>query len=99
METLQFSRENDKLLWEVLVVGFMSSDESDIDDGEEVLTLHPPPWRSAKVDALFHKLDVTTFKAKSPQTWRQMKKRVLGTKSSRSYPSGAGVPSWAVVLD
>ena len=77
----------------------MSSEESEIDEEDEVLTIHPLPWRSAKVDALFHKLDETTFKAKSPQARRQMKKRVLGTESSRSYPSSAGVPSWAVVLD
>jgi hypothetical protein len=97
---MKFSRENDKLLWEkVLILGFMSSEESDLDDEEEVLSLRPLPWRAEKVDTLFRKLDDITLKAKSPQARRQMKRRVLGVESSRSSPSIAGIPSWAVISD
>ena len=77
----------------------MSSEESDVDNEDEVLTLHPLPWRAEKVDTLFRKLDEITLKAKSPQARRQMKKRVLGIESNRSTPSIAGVPSWAVICD
>ena len=81
-----------ELLWEkVLILGFMSSEESDLDNEEEVLTLHPLPWRAEKVDMLFRKLDEITLKAKSPQARRQMKRRVLGAVSGRSSPSVAGV--------
>ena len=73
----------------------MSSEESDIDEDEEMLTLHPLPWR-AQVDTLFHKLDEVTIKAKSPQARRQMKRRVLGTVSGRSCPTNAGIPSWSL---
>ena len=83
----------------MLIVEFMSSEESDVDDGDEVLTIHPLPWRAANVDSLFHKLDETTLKSKSPQARRQMKKRVLGADSNRACPSDAGVPSWAVIFD
>ena len=43
----------------------MSSEESDVDDEDEVLTLHPLPWRAEKVDTLFRKLDEITLKAVS----------------------------------
>ena len=60
-----------KLLWEkMLILGFMSSEESDLNE-EEVLILCPLPWRAEKVDMLFHKLDEITLKAKSPQARRQ----------------------------
>ena len=41
----------------------MSSEESDVDDEDEVLTLHPLPWR-AEVDTLFRKLDKNYPKGK-----------------------------------
>ena len=36
----------------------MSSKESD-DDGDEVLTIFPLPWRAANIDTPYNKLDET----------------------------------------
>ena len=69
-----------------LKLDLMSSEESDIDDDEEILVLHPLPWRSEKVDQMFVMLDNETMKSKSPQAHRQMKRRVSGDESERSVP-------------
>lgn len=63
-----------KLLWEkMLILGFMSSEESDLNE-EEVLILCPLPWRAEKVDTLLRKLDEITLKAVSSSSdkWRDV---------------------------
>ena len=53
LEKMTFSKQEDKALWEkVLVLEMMSSEDSEIDEEEEVLMVHPLPWRASKVDAM-----------------------------------------------
>ena len=73
----------------------MSSEESGIDDENEVIILKSLPWRSVHVDEMFHHLDDKNLGEKSPQAWRQMKRHVTGKTSSRPMPTG-DLPSWAV---
>ena len=34
----------------ILLLEMMSSEDSEVDEEEEVLTVHPLPWRACKVD-------------------------------------------------
>lgn len=78
-----------------MVLSMMSSEESGVEDDEEILYIHPLPWRSRKVDAFFAALDQGTKESKSPQALRQMKKRVIGNSSKREIPVGMNFPKWA----
>lgn len=72
----------------------MSSEESEVDGEEHVLAVHNLPWRKSTVKKMFDTLDVEITKTKSPQSRRQMKRRVHGGNSTRSQPSSA--PKWAL---
>ena len=79
----------DREKWKkVLIMEFMSSEESanDDNDGDEVQVVHPLPWRSTRVDAMFHDLDKHALSKKSPQSKHQMKRRDLGSESTRPQP-------------
>ena len=79
-----------------MVHAMMSSEESAIEDEEEILFVHPLSWRSTKVDTFFAALDQTAKENKSPQALCQMKKRVIGSQSKREILVGADFPRWAV---
>ena len=86
---VQFSKlsydENDKEKWKkVLQINFMSSEES---EDEDVIEVHPIPWRSERVTTFLHSLDDKARDKKSPQARRQMKTRREGAPSSRPQPS------------
>ena len=82
MEKMEFSRKEDKVLWEkVMVLDLMSSEESGFDE-EDILSVHPLPWRAARVDTMFKKLDDYSKESKSPQALRQTKRRCIGTTST-----------------
>lgn len=57
--------------WSALMVNsFMSSEESDIDGDEEIVTVHPLPWRSKYVSTMFTRIDDYVQKHKTPQARR-----------------------------
>lgn len=72
---------------------FMSSDDSETDEGKEVLVLRPLPWESTKVKEFKSGLDKASLDKKSPLAKRQMKERKVGVPSSRPKPTGS-VPAW-----
>lgn len=72
---------------------YMSSEESDVDGEEDVLRVHDLPWRKPSVKRMFNTLDSESVKRKTPQSKRQMKRRVMGGVSSRSKP--VSIPKWA----
>ena len=88
--------EKDKWL-SVMKVEVMSSDESDEDDGEEVIVVHPLPWLSAEVAAFKQQIDDEIKKEKSPQARRQMKRRIIGSPSTRPRSTSHDFPSWALM--
>ena len=45
----------------------MSSEDSEVDEEEEVLTVRPLPWRVSKVDMMLKRLDDDVKETKSPQ--------------------------------
>ena len=88
--------EKDREKWQkVFSVHFMSSEESDGDDGIKV---HPLSWRSNRVSTFLHSLDEKAKDEKSPQAKRQMKTRHSGSCSTRAQPTkdtkGQALPSW-----
>lgn len=92
-----YRNEEDKAKWSAVIkLEAMSSDESDTEDGEEVIDIHPLPWLSAEVIGFKSKLDEEIKKEKTPQARRQTKKRVIGVPSSRQRPSDKHFPSWAM---
>jgi len=73
----------------------MSSEESDLDEeGKEILIVHQIPWLSDTVNTFKHTLDTQALKLKSPQSIRQMKKRIEGNLSSRPPPAPGSYPDW-----
>ena len=93
---LQFSDEKAREKWlSVLNMEFMSSEESAAEEDEEVIIVHPLPWRSARFDTILRSLDDLIHKEKSPQARRQTKKRVVGLASFRPKPISKEIPSWA----
>ena len=93
----KFKKPSDCDLWmKVLVNDLMSSEESSMDEGEEVLKIHSLPWRSSKVNKMFSSLDMEASKSKTPQSKRQRKRRVTGETSLRSMPtpSDLNLPNW-----
>ena len=64
---------------------FMSSEESDTEDSENLLK-RSIPWRSNKVNNFFSELDKLQEKHRTGQGKRQRKTRVLiGESSSRQF--------------
>ena len=88
--------EKDRQKWEqsqVLTFHFMSSEESDRDDEEEVLIVKPLPWKSPKVTRFLKGLDEKQQQCKTPQARRQEKRRVQGDLvSSCSRPALKDLP-------
>ena len=69
---------------------FMSSEESDTEDSENLLE-RSIPWRSNKVNNFFSELDKLQEKHRTGQGKRQRKTRVLiGESSSRPVPISVG---------
>ena len=93
-------KEKDK--WtKVLVVGMMSSEESD-PENEEIISVKLLPWRTEKISTFFHLLDSKVQTLKSVQAKRQRKDRVVSSiYSLRSKPAGIQykLPDWAIVTN
>lgn len=84
--------EDQRAKWlSVMTNDYMSSEESEEDD---VMTIHPIPWRSEHVNQMFQRIDSFCNSRKSPQARRQMKQRTTGRPSNRTQPSSA--PEFAV---
>ncbi len=87
--------ERDASQWmSIMKLEIMSSDESGMDDEEEVIIVHALPSLSEAVKDLKSLLDQRIVAAKTPQAKRQMKRRMTGISSSRS-PS-EDLPTWAL---
>ena len=81
--------------WEQLLkIEYMSSEESGMDGEDDVLNVHDLPWRKPAVKRMFSTLDAESAKHKTPQSKRQMKRRVIGSNSTRRQPHS--MPKWAV---
>ena len=78
-----------------MTISMMSSEESG-NDGEDILYVHPLPFRSGKVDRFCSMLDNKVKETKSPQARRQMKKRVRSDISAGDLPVGHCFPKWAL---
>ena len=72
---------------------YMSSEESDVDGEEDILRVLDLPWRKPSVKRMFSTLDSESAKRKTPQSKRQMKRRVMGGVSTRPKP--VSIPKWA----
>lgn len=92
-----FSSEEQRERWQVVMdPGLMSSEESSIDEDNEVIVVKSIPWRSEQVNDFFQRLDRRIQTDKSPQAARQMKRRVTSAlASSRPKPgSPSQYPAW-----
>ncbi len=98
MKKIKFRKNSDSDLWtKVLIPEMMSSEESDVDeeDNDEILKVHPLPWRANKVTRMFQQLDLETSRSKTPQSRRQRKRRVAGQSSDRQRPDpDVNLPNW-----
>ena len=77
-----------------MTIELMSSEESENDNEDDVIVVHPLPWLSEKVENFKQTLDIKIKKDKTPQARRQMKQRIIGTTSSR--PPKLELPSWVL---
>ena len=73
----------------------MSSEESDVNEDNEVIVVKPLPWRSEQVNDFLKRLDDRITKDRSPQAQRQAKKRVPSSVASlRLKPGSSHYPAW-----
>ena len=92
---MTFADEEQRRRWsDVLQPDFMSSEDSDVDGGNEMLVVRCLIWHSPQVDQLLKKLD-RCFLEKKPLARRQTKRRVVGPPSDRPVPTG-NIPGWAL---
>ena len=64
---MTFSDEVQRRKWvDILKADFMSSEESDVDNGDEVLVVRSLPWHSSQVNQLLQQLDVKSLLEKKP---------------------------------
>ena len=85
--------------WEiVMMIAFISSEDSGSDNDDEVLIVRPLPWHSVRVDhnVMFDNLDKQSLANKSPLAKHQMKRRVLGQHSHQSKSTLEGLPQWVL---
>lgn len=91
----KYSDDIEKEMWsKVLQLEVMSSEESAIEDEEEVMLVKPLTWLSDSVLKFKKTLDERIVKEKSSLARRQMKKRLQGMPSTRPMPDG--LPQWAI---
>ena len=95
---MKFADGRDRDMWrKVMTLDIMSSEDSTEDDGDEVLMVRPLPWRSSRVEEMFQEIDKMNLEGKTPQSRRQMKRRVLGEMSRRPRSCNTDLPQWAFV--
>lgn len=95
LKKMKFRKSSDVDLWrKIVTLDLMSSEESSMDEEEEVIKIHPLPWRASKVTRMFQHLDTEALKSKSPQSRRQRKRRVEGESSQRVQPIDRNLPNW-----
>ena len=82
LEKMEFIEKGQHEEWrKVLVIEYTSSEESRMDDDNEVIIVKPLPWHSSYVNQMFHRFDDKVIAEKSPQLQCKMKKRVTGEPS------------------
>lgn len=87
-KTSTIRRQGTKKLSELLDLQYMSSEES---EGENVLRVKPLPWLTSSAIQLKRKLDEEKEKNMTPQSKRQLKRKLTGNFLERERPDGS---SW-----
>ena len=96
LSKVKFTVPKDREKWEkVLTLEVMSSEDSGMEEDEEILVVRPLPWRSTRVDEMFDELDKKILSGKSPRSRRQMKRRKVGNSSKRPRCTCDSIPKWA----
>ena len=96
---LEVSDERKAKYREVIIISFMSSEESgeERDENQElkpVLYVNSLPWRSPTVNQLFSLLDNKIERGKSKRARSQMYSRVTGKVSDRLKPTDLPDDFW-----
>ncbi len=94
-----YKDETEKKSWRsIMKAEYFSSEESGLDDDEEVIFIHPLTWLSPIVQQFKNKLDLEIKNHKTPLARRQMKKRVTGMHSNRPKPTNTtDIPDWVFI--
>ena len=93
---LKFSDIKQRERWfSAMQIDLMSSEDSEIEAEEPIITVKKLPWRSNQIDELMKRLDEKIKSTRSPQAIRQAKKRLDGNPSTRPRPSiNENLPAW-----
>jgi len=90
-----FKDEDNKEEWKkILTMEFVSSEESGMEEDDEVIIIRPLPWLSSTVTEFKLKLDAETKLNRTPLARRQLKKRINGMPSDRARPATDNIPTW-----
>ena len=95
----KLTKEQQEKWLQVMRNEMMSSEESDVDEeGEGITVVHLLVWRSKYCSSMFSKIDKYSYSFKSAFGRRQTKRRKYGSPSSRPLPPGvrSSIPEWAV---
>ena len=92
---MQFTHEEQRERWKVVMdIEFMSSEESGMDEDEEVIMVKCLPWRSDQVNELLKRIDDRINRDRSSQARRQVKKRISSLQTSSRAKPGPDYPAW-----
>ena len=83
LKKMKFTKKSDADVWmKIMCLEMMSSDESDMDEDDEVYHVCSLPWRKEAVKRMFNTLDNEALNVKTQQAKRQMKRRIEGERST-----------------
>ena len=97
LSKMSFSDERQRERWfSAMELEVMSSEESGIEAGDEIIVVKSLPWRHDQVNSLIQRLDDKIKNDRSPQAARQSKRRIYGTRiSTRCQPLiNDSMPAW-----
>lgn len=73
----------------------MSSEESEVEAGDEIVVVKKLPWRSDQLYTLIKIVDAKVAIDRTPQATQQAKKRIYRGVSTRPHPTiNENMPAW-----
>lgn len=101
LASTSLSQEEKERSMKILMLEFMSSEETGSDSGSgsemtKIFLTRPLPWRSQAANNVMESLDRKIVRRRSERAKEMCRARKVGQPSSRPMP-GRHTPSWAVI--
>ena len=93
---MRFTDERQRERWlSAMQREVMSSEESEVEAGDEIVVVKKFPWRSDQLYTLIKRVDAKVAIDHTPQATQQTKKRIYRGVSTRPQPTiNENMPAW-----